>query len=59
MSYQITKTDAEIDDLIQQCMDAEEQGTTKFRGMTYEQGIKNALDWVVETGQDGYHPLDD
>jgi len=58
MSYKITKTDAEINDLIQQCMEAEMKGTSKFPGMSYEQGIKNALDWMVDTGADDYHPLD-
>jgi len=56
---QITKTDVEINDLIQQCMDSESTGTSKYPGMTYEQGIKAALDWIVDTGQDDYHPLDD
>ena len=59
MSYQITKIDSVINDLLQKCMDAEEKGTTKYPGMSYEQGIKNAIDWLVDTGVDDYHPLDD
>lgn len=57
--YQITKTDEQINDLIQKCMDSEDKGGSKYPGMTYEQGIKAALDWVMDTGMDDFHPLDD
>ncbi len=57
MSYEIVKSDEEINDLIQRCMDAESAGTTKYFGLTYEQGVKSALDWV--TGNDDIHPLDE
>ena len=57
MPYEIVKSDEEINDLIQRCMDAEAKGTTKYFGLTYEQGVKVALDWV--TGNDDIHPLDE
>jgi len=59
MPYKITRTDSEITDLIERCMDAEMVGTSKYPGMSYEQGIKAALDWLIDTGADDYHPLDD
>ena len=53
------RTDAEIEDLLEQCWEAENEGKTKYRGMTYEQGIKAAINWLLDTGYDDYHPLND
>jgi len=47
--YKIVRTDKEIDDLLNKCVEAEEQGSA-YRGMTYEQGIKEAIDWLTEEG---------
>ena len=30
----------------------------KFSGMTYEQGVLAALDWVLDRMDDGENPLD-
>lgn len=50
------KSEEEIDELINQCVDSEETGESKYHGMTYEQGIKAALEWVQGYGE---HPLED
>lgn len=55
--YKIKVTDKAIDKLLNQCAEAEDDGTTKFPGMTYEQGVKAALEWV--TGESDNHPLAD
>jgi hypothetical protein len=47
--YKIVRTDKEIDDLLNKCVEAEEHGSA-YRGMTYEQGIKEAIDWLTEEG---------
>ena len=44
-----------IDELLNQCIESEETGVSKYPGMTYEQGIKAAIEWLFE-GMD--YPLD-
>lgn len=58
MSYRITKTTTEIDDLLTQCTEAESEGSM-YSGMTYEQGIEAALCWVLNLGRGDDHPLND
>ena len=53
------RTDKEIENLLEQCFVAEDLGKSKYRGMTYEQGIKAAINWLFDTGHDSEHPLDD
>ena len=36
---EIVRTENEINQLLNECVEAEEMGTTKFPGMTYEQGM--------------------
>ncbi len=57
MSYIVTRTDEEIDAVVNECTELENQGGSKFPGMSYEQGVKNALDWVV--GNCDESPMDD
>lgn len=45
--YAIQRTEKEIDGLLNQCIEAEEKGKSKFPGMTYEQGIKDGIDWLT------------
>ena len=58
MPYRVTRTAMEIDDLLNQCVEAINEGS-KFPGMTYEQGIEAALCWALNLGRDSDHPLDD
>lgn len=53
------RTDKEIEDLLEQCFEAEISGQSKYPGMSYEQGIKATLNWLLDTGYDSEHPLDD
>ena len=46
-----------INQLMNECVEAEEMGTTKFPGMTYEQGLKDAIEWLC--GDSNCYPLDD
>jgi hypothetical protein len=52
-----TKSQKDIDDLLNKCMAAEDEGTTKYPGMTYEQGVTAGIRWLMEHGQP--HPLED
>ena len=52
---EVVRSEQEIADLYNQCVESENEGESKFFGMTYEQGIKNCLDWL----EGGDHPLND
>lgn len=60
MHYKIVRQEGEIDELLNKCDDAEREGS-KFRGMSYEQGITAAIRWLTETDEEYTmgHPLDD
>jgi len=41
-----TPTENEINDVIEQCRDAENEGSSKYPGMSYEQGVIAGILWV-------------
>jgi hypothetical protein len=47
---QINVEQEEVDELIGWCFEAFDEGT-HYRGMTYEQGIKDTLDWLEGHGE--------
>lgn len=49
MSYRLARTDAQIDAVLNQAMEISDSGLRAYPGMTYEDGVRAALDWV--TGQ--------
>lgn len=49
--------ESEINDLINECAEADDTGISKFPGMSYEQGIRAAIEWI--TGETKDHPLED
>jgi hypothetical protein len=55
--YTIVRTEREIVDLLNNCIEADDMGTTKFRAMTYEQGMLAAIRWLTEPTEE--HPLED
>lgn len=50
------RTDDEIQDVIAKAMEAEEGGS-KWPGMTYEQGVSEALRWAI--GESDDNPMED
>jgi hypothetical protein len=52
--YTIERTDEEIEDLLDKVVDSFNNGTN-FPGMSYEQGIMYAIQWL--TGQSDDNPL--
>jgi len=40
-------TEDQINEVLNKCSEAEEGGETKWPGMTYEQGVKNGIEWVL------------
>lgn len=57
MGYMIDQPNRKVADLLHRCAIAEANGTTAYRGMTYEQGILAGLRWVFDS--DEPYPLDD
>lgn len=55
--YHIVRSDQEINEVIDTCSDYENEGKTKWRGMTYEQGVKRAILWLTE--EEEINPLED
>ncbi len=54
--YKLIRTGDSIDDLLNQCADAEEDGS-KFPSMTYEQGVQATIRWLTDNSE--AHPLED
>jgi hypothetical protein len=40
-------SDQEINASLDKCADAENEGTTQWPGMTYEQGVRAGIEWVL------------
>lgn len=57
MDYNIARKDGEINHLLNKCDEAEQQGKTAYPGMSYEQGLKDAILWL--TGEVQQNPLED
>ena len=57
MIYRIYRTEEEIDDLLNDVTEQQDAGSSKYPGMTYEEGIAAAIDWLTApTVEEG--PLD-
>ena len=55
--YRVTRTDEEINDLLNAVDERIDEGGSRFSGMSYEQGISEALRWLL--GQSDDHPYND
>jgi hypothetical protein len=55
--YQLARTDKEIDEQLNVASEHINDGTVAWPGMSYEQGVQNALDWVLGNNDDP--PMDD
>lgn len=43
-------TDKEIETVLNLAQDSISEGTSRYRGMTYEEGIRDAIDWIQGNG---------
>lgn len=50
----VKRTDEEVNELLNRCSEAEENGESAYPGMTYEQGIKAMAEWL----EGGDYPFD-
>lgn len=54
---ELVRTEEEVDEQMNRASESIEKGTTRWPGMSYEQGVDAALRWV--TGQDDSEPMED
>ena len=47
MTYTVTKTPDEIDDVLNECVEAEAKGRSRYPGMTYEEGVRVGIEWAL------------
>ena len=52
--YRIARTEAEIDEQLNRAAEAVDDGT-RFPGASYEEGVMDAMSWIL--GQDDTAPL--
>lgn len=45
--YRLAQSDTNIDDVLNQCADAEDEGRSQYPGMTYEQGVRIGIEWLL------------
>lgn len=55
-TYEIEKTDKEIDDVLNRAAEHEETIGTKWHGMTYEQGVQAGIHWLIGDWEDNPMP---
>lgn len=51
-----TPTTEETDAVINECMEHFNNGTSKYHGMTYEQGVRAGIEWMLGEGD---NPMSD
>lgn len=54
--YEIARTPDQVDEVLNLADDAEENGKTAYRGMTFEQGVSQGIRWLTGLG-DAEPPL--
>jgi hypothetical protein len=54
--YETKRTNNEINEQLNLAADGVDQGS-KFPGMSYEQGVENAINWLI--GNDDSPPMED
>ena len=48
----VIRTQEEIDAVLNRCVEADAKGGSAYPGMTYEQGVKYAIDWLLNKDAD-------
>lgn len=51
-TYIVMPGDKEIDEVLNRCADAENDGRSEYPGMTYEQGLRVGIEWVLGIGDE-------
>lgn len=53
----IVRTDQEIYEVLDECLNSENTSISIYPGMSYEQGVKAAIEWIIGDTED--HPIND
>lgn len=49
--YELVRTDREIEEVIDACSDASEEGS-RYPAMSYEDGVRYAIEWMTDRDTD-------
>lgn len=55
----IVRTDAEVDEVLNGCMEQVDEGGSRWPGMSYEEGVVAALKWALGDTEDHPYPESD
>jgi hypothetical protein len=55
--YILKRQDNEVDEVLNKAAEAVDEGTSQWPGMSYEQGVQAALDWIL--GHTDENPMED
>jgi hypothetical protein len=59
MYQEVVRTDKEIDDLRNKIGEQKMKGGSKFSGMTYEEGLDTAIEWLLYRDEtDDFCPME-
>lgn len=50
----MVKSEKEVDDILNRCLDSEDSGELTYPGMSYEQGVRAGIEWALRNGP---HPF--
>ena len=48
----VVRTQEEIDEVLNRCIEAEASGKSGYPGMRFEEGVKYAIDWLLNKDAD-------
>ena len=51
MTYRITRSDDEIDAVLNIASEHDDRGIKSYPGMTFEQGVARGIEWVTGLGE--------
>jgi len=57
MKARCERTEDEIEDVRDLCMEQESAGSSRWPGMTYEQGVAAAIAWLL--GENDHNPMEE
>jgi hypothetical protein len=50
--YAIVRTEEEIEKILDICSDAKQEGSTRYPGMDYEDGVAAAIRWLTDKDEE-------
>ena len=42
---------SEVEDILNTCSESEDLGKSAYPGMTFEQGVRYSIEWLIEGGE--------